>query len=234
MNTLLVCSDKTAGENRDIIQRAPNPVTVFPTIRFEPASSGDITLEQYDWIVVTSRMVFEFLIKLVNVNDLKKKKIGAVGSSTGDYIRSKGYDVDFIPSKFTGADFAREFIKKFPDKDIKLFNPGSNLSKDDLSDIFSREGYQIESKVIYKTLHMNYPEDKIEEIRKTKWNRILFTSPSSWKNFREIMGEDYDEKLKSAKLGAIGPTTAKQLEKDGFFNYSVPNEYSLKGLIEII
>ena len=61
-----------------------------------------------------------------------------------------------------------------------------------------------------------------------------FTSAATFNNFREILSEDADGLLKGVAIAAIGPVTARAIEKTGLKVQIMPAESTIEALVEEI
>jgi len=71
-------------------------------------------------------------------------------------------------------------------------------------------------------------------LREGRISVATFTSAASFHNFREIMGDDADEQLKGVSIAAIGPVTAKAVEKAGFHVDIMPRQATIEAMVEEI
>jgi len=96
-------------------------------------------------------------------------------------------------------------------------------------------GGEIDVPAAYRTVK---PESRGKRLRRfLREGRIsvaTFTSAASFHNFREIMGDDADEQLKGVSIAAIGPVTAKAVEKAGFHVDIMPRQATIEAMVEEI
>jgi len=96
-------------------------------------------------------------------------------------------------------------------------------------------GGEIDVPVAYRTVK---PESRGKRLRRfLREGRIsvaTFTSAATFHNFREIMGDDADEQLKGVSIAAIGPVTAKAVEKAGLHVDIMPREATIEAMVEEI
>ncbi|MBS1232382.1 MAG: uroporphyrinogen synthase/methyltransferase [Nitrospirae bacterium] len=96
-------------------------------------------------------------------------------------------------------------------------------------------GGEIDVPAAYRTVK---PESRGKRLRRfLREGRIsvaTFTSAASFHNFREIMGDDADEQLKGVSIAAIGPVTAKAVEKAGLHVDIMPREATIEAMVEEI
>jgi len=96
-------------------------------------------------------------------------------------------------------------------------------------------GGEIDVPAAYRTVK---PESRGKRLRRfLREGRIsvaTFTSAATFHNFREIMGDDADEQLKGVSIAAIGPVTAKAVEKAGFHVDIMPRQATIEAMVEEI
>lgn len=232
MKILLVSSKKTIEENFEALHSSRCGIEVFPAIDFKSLRTRPLNLEGCEWLIISSRKVFDFLAHLCSRDDLKKLKIAAVGEATARYLRSQKVRVDFVSSRFTGKDFAQEFVALYPGTQGKILRPLSASASDEIEGIFREHGMDVEVFPLYKPVLPTFPEEEIARIKKEAFDGVAFTSPSAWENFKRLFGADYPRFLQNKVLGAIGPTTARAVEKDGCRINLMPETHTLAALIK--
>ncbi|MFQ6069639.1 MAG: uroporphyrinogen-III synthase [Candidatus Aminicenantales bacterium] len=232
MKIIITASSTTIEENREVLNSSKCAFIFFPTIEFKPVRKKPVSLKNYEWVIISSRKVYDFLSPLVKKQELQKIKIAAVGESSSRYLQEKNLKVNFISSIFTGAEFAREFVEKFPGIKGKVLRPVSTHAPREMEKVLRKLGIEVDTVSLYEPVPPSYTEDRIQKLKEESFQGIIFTSPSSWYNFKHIFGHDYSQLLKDKIIGAIGPTTAKVLEKDGYDKYLMPEKYTLANVIK--
>jgi uroporphyrinogen-III synthase len=205
---------------------------LFPTIETSPLFENinnfldSYSLEDFRWIFFTSKNgvihFFNSVEKSKNRKNIRKalskKKFAVIGNSTANCLKKYSYQVDFQPDESNANGLAREFLEFYSfSRSIKkgrfLFLLG-NLASGQLIDELSSvaECHRVD---VYQTSKPTAIEnDKKRIIRDGKYDLLLFTSPSSFKNFVEIIGEKY--LTKPLKAVSIGPTTSSAMIHLGF------------------
>ncbi|NOX38173.1 MAG: uroporphyrinogen-III synthase [Calditrichaeota bacterium] len=92
------------------------------------------------------------------------------------------------------------------------------------------EGIVLERQVIYTTRkNTAYSEVELRQLRQTAFDAILFSSPTSFHYFCEIVGE---APLRAGSaIVAFGPTTRRAIEEKGFTVSVVPRQPSPRHLV---
>lgn len=96
-------------------------------------------------------------------------------------------------------------------------------------------GGEIDIPVTYRTVK---PESRGKRLRRfLREGRIslaTFTSAATFDNFRGIMGDDADKLLQGVPIAAIGPVTARAIEKAGLRVDIMPKEATIEAMVEEI
>ena len=232
MKIVLTSSSTTIEENKDILSSSKFEFILFPTIEFKPIKKDPLPLKNYEWLIISSRKAYDFLVPLVEPEELQKIKIAVVGEVTARYLQQKNIKVHFVSSVSTGEDFAREFGKLFFGIRGKILRPVSSLAPLGLERILKKFGMEVHTLPLYMPICPSYSKEEIKWIKEENFQGIIFTSPSTWHNFKRIFASDYRLLLDGKTIGVIGPFTGKSLEKNGYKKYIMPEKYTLVQLIK--
>lgn len=163
--------------------------------------------KEFDWVVFCSRYGVLYFFKCLyemkmDSRILSKIKISAIGMSTANALRNYGIIPDIVPENESSEGLLEVF------KDVergKIFMPRSDLSDKGLGDGFKRLGFEVEECVAYRNI---MPED-LPDIDFSLIDEIIFTSPSTVRNFVKRYGEI----PKNVSIRCIGPKTENELRK---------------------
>ena len=189
-----------------------------PAIRFESVACRLPDPASYDWVFFGSRQGVSHLLSLVP-DALKDKRVGAVGSRTGDALRAAGVTVDFVPESFSSITWPGEFAGKFPEARAVLY-PTSDRSSFSQPDVFREAGIELLSVSVYRTVCTS---SRVSG----KMDAIIFGSPSCFDCFVDANGV---ESLAHAQLTAIGAVTERRIRKAGY-DCIVPDRYTMDDAI---
>jgi uroporphyrinogen III methyltransferase/synthase len=238
-------------------------VLLLPTISFaDPVDTIILdaalrSLDRIDWIIFTSENAVKFFVKRVralgiDVAELQRKtRIAAVGPTTASAAAAEGLRVEYVAKKQRGESLAEELRPELGGKRILL--PQSDLAKDDLARMLREFAGQVIDAVAYRTVvpgadalvaggrirGTEEPADPaaatLGVIRKGEVDVISFASPSAFRNFAEMLGAETMRSLsESAKIAAIGPTTARAIRDDGWSVAIEASEATSHGLADAI
>lgn len=219
-------------------------VLSIPTIEIQPIIPNEKldesikNLKTYNHIVFTSvngvNVFFERLFQLgYDGRNLANTKISTVGPSTSDALRKYGLNPDFMPKKYVGEELVNE-LKPRLSKDDKVLIPRSKNGRVYLVEELSKICI-IDEVHSYETVKSTMDnEDIVDSIKELHSAYILFSSPTTFKNFKKILGEDEKNVLGKSKIVSIGPITSKTIEDDGYKVDMQPKHYTFEGIVETL
>lgn len=204
-------------------------VVLLPCIEF--AAPTDWTsldaalsvLSSFDWLVFTSQNAVHFFNKRKRevtggrlVNSSGPPKISALGNATAQAATKAGLPADFVAtSARSGTEFVSEFAPLARGKSILL--PQSDQAGDRIPGALRDAGAIVTSVVAYRTcMPESLDHAALARIQRDGADMIFFGSPSAFRNFALLVGEDTMKQLaRNSAFGAIGPTTASALRDSG-------------------
>ena len=152
-----------------------------------------------DWVVFTSRYGVRYY-----EGSLEGLKVASVGPVTSADIRSKysGKEPDF-ESPTQSAEGLIEFFRHHPKSRILL--PRSDKALESLSDGLRASGHEVTELTVYH----NIPNPDAEKQNLDKYDKVMFTSPSTVEAFRNIYTK---EESKHLLMIAKGKTTYETIQ----------------------
>lgn len=168
----------------------------------------------FDWIIFTSRYAVQYFFErfyFLNYDSriLKNIKIAAIGNSTKNRLADFGILPDLIPKKESSEGLIEEF-SKINLKNIKIFMPRSDIADKGLTEKLKKSGVNIVSEVAYK----NIMPENLPDINLNSFDEIIFTSPSTVRNFIKRYGKP-PENIKISYIGDITKKEAKKWNLEG-------------------
>jgi uroporphyrinogen III methyltransferase / synthase len=204
-------------------------VLLMPTVAFAPPDDWapvDAALQQsaqFDWVLFTSRNAVGFFCQRwreleldLDLFQLAKPLIAAVGPATAQVASENGLRVDYVAKANTGKALAAEMRLSLSGKSVLL--PRSDRADDRLPDALREAGAFVTTVVAYRT---SAPESLDPEIlarlRLAEVDAISFASPSAFHNLARFIGssEELASLSQRVPFAAIGPTTARALRDAG-------------------
>jgi uroporphyrinogen III methyltransferase/synthase len=223
----------------------------FPTIEIVPPESYaglDASIDEiqtYNWLIFTSRngvkyFFSRFFEKERDIRDLSGIKICAIGAKTAKEIRKFGLIVDLVPDEFSAEGLIKS-VQEFqgPEvkglKGIRFLLPRAEKAREIFPEKVRELGGQIDVPVTYRTIKPEFRGKRLKRfLREGKITIATFTSAATFNNFREIMGDDAEELLRGVAIAAIGPVTAKAVEKAGLRVDIMPEEATIEAMVKEI
>jgi uroporphyrinogen-III synthase len=219
-------------------------VIIFPTLEIVPPSSWNefdkIVSEQnkIDFIIFTSAHAVKMYTKRLKELNLeihyKQMKVVAVGSKTYSICEKYNVPVHIIPKRFSGEGVV-DALSKFDLKDKTIFIPRSALGREDLPHGLRELGAIIKTVPVYN-VSLPTKENISENIKKlntSKPDLFIFTSPSTFENFMQIMDiSNPMSYFKGYDVAAIGPTTQSAIENKRVKVNIMPDEFTIQGLVK--
>lgn len=212
--------------SRDFSARGAIPV-VLPLVSFanpedfEPLDAAIKSIEQFDWMILTSGQAVRALIK--RGEELKrsltgsgsKLRIAAVGPVTAEAARRAGLPVEYVAETHNGVGLAEELGDQL--HGAKIFLPRSNRANPDLPFTLKRHGAHVTEVIAYRTLRATGEDQKrLREIAEGAADAVLFFSPSAVQYFAELLGSEQLRSLQDKlAITAVGPVTANTLREAG-------------------
>jgi uroporphyrinogen III methyltransferase/synthase len=237
---------ETSKESAELFIRLGADVITFPTL--DIVSPDDWTQfdeiilnkNKIDFIIFTSaHAVKMFSKRLEELNEsinFSNVKIVAVGNKTSAVCEKYGIPINIIPKNFSSEGVIFELLKYKLNKKIILI-PRSAIGKEELPGSLKELGAIIKSVPVY---NVAVPSEQniapyINNLKKSKPDIYIFTSPSTFDNFLQILKiSDPAHYFAGALIAAIGPTTRTAIESKKLKVNIIPDEYTIEGLAKTI
>ena len=167
---------------------------------------------KFDWIVFASRFgvlyFFERLKKLgLDARALNNINIACVGNSTANRLLDFGVLTDLVPKNESSKGLIEEF-KNVGLKGTRVFLPRSDISDKGLGKALENLGAICATSAAYKNV---LPRD-LPELDLKFFDEIIFTSPSTVRNFKKR----YGKLTRKVKIRCIGGVTLKEAKRCKF------------------
>jgi uroporphyrinogen III methyltransferase/synthase len=168
-------------------------------------------IADFDWIIFTSRYGVEYFFKRLNAvgldgRSLAKVKLAAIGDSTRKRLLDHLFNADLVPKDESSRGLIRE-LKQLGLQGKKVFLPRSNLSDKGLEQALEDMGSIVTSSIAYENVMPEY----LPDIDLNEFNEIMFTSPSTIRNFVN----KYNHVPPELDISYIGEVTLKEARRWG-------------------
>lgn len=236
--------EEQSEELAELLHREGARVISFPTVRIVPPESYDALdgalagIHTYNWVIFTSangvRFFFERMAALGgDIRNLKGVRICTIGPATQHAVEARGIRVDVVPGKYISEGIV-EALSKENMKGAKVLVPRAEIARDVIPAGLVKQGAAVDVVPAYRTVNsgrraaelLRYMDDGRVDV-------ITFTSPSTVKNFMEIMGDDF-VLPEHVKIACIGPVTQEEAVRAGLRVDIMQEPYVIAGLVDAI
>src|SRR5215470_12127372 len=109
-------------------------IAIAPPESWEPLDNALKQLERYQWILFTSVNAVESCLGRLealgkSAQDLRSRRLAAIGPSTAFALTQKGLKPEFYPSKFMGEGLVAEFPGYPQLKGVQILWPRTNVGR---------------------------------------------------------------------------------------------------------
>jgi uroporphyrinogen-III synthase len=237
--------DQSVQSVRELEKLGANVIS-FPTIKISPISNNSVldeTLRNINWfntIIFTSENAVKYFF--LKIEELKIKFdpnsffVISIGDKTSVFLKSRDTRIDFQPKQFTSEHLIKELsTMEFVGR--KVIIPSSDLSNPEQFKTLENLGAEVTSIPVYTNTvnEIENLKDKIKLLQRVNVDLFIFTSPSTYNGFIEILRiNNPSSYFKSKNIAVIGPVTKSALIKTGIVPNIVPPNFTMNFLIEEI
>jgi len=237
---------------RELLEADGADVIEVPAIRIAPADDyGPVDaaidrLAEYHWIVFTSQNAVGAFVERLQARawgagDLSRLRIAAIGPATARALLAHGLRPSLAPERFVAEAlvdaFAGEAVAGRVPGDLRgtrVLLPRAAEARSVLPEGLRALGASVDVVAVYR---VEVERDQNPEV----WRRlsghvdaVTFTSPSTVRNFVELMGAGTSRLPGGALVACIGPVTAAAAQACGLTVGLVADTYTVPGLAEAL
>ncbi len=205
----------------------------FPTIDFAPLEDFaqlDQSLSragEFDWVILTSANGVHSVAKRLEALGLppailNKRRLAAIGPATAQALQDLGLQVDFVPSRYLGAQIAAELPVARGQSALLL---RADIASDVLATGLLGRGVNVVNVPAYRTVMPAFNPSDLAQV-----DAVTFTSSSTVRNLYEMLGGDW-RTLGQAAVLSIGPVTADSARELGLHVDAIATEHTIEGLV---
>src|SRR5579863_3632946 len=196
------------------------PVLSWAAIRVTESSEDALTqalerLDQFDWIVFASRHAVAAVANRIT-RPPARLRVAALGGATAQVLQRRGWRVDLQPDEPNAAALVTA-ISTQALQGAKVLYPASSRALPTIAAGLTQLGAEVMQVQAYRTesAALNV-EDCRAWISRQAVGAVTFASPSAVIELEQALGkDDFQRLLSSAKVIAIGPTTAREVTSRG-------------------
>jgi uroporphyrinogen-III synthase len=188
---------------------------------------------EFDYLIFTSinavRFFAGFVEKLGNELDLKNVKVVAIGAKTKDYCESNLFDVDLVPEKSSSKGII-DLLQKDSLSGKNILIPCSMIARTELKEELEYHRATVEMVPVYDNVLPDYDDvkDYVDYLDKNKPDIFIFTSPSNFTNYLELLKiDDIKEYFEGTVTASIGTTTRDVIEQRGIKVDIIPDKFDV-------
>jgi uroporphyrinogen-III synthase/AcrR family transcriptional regulator len=233
---VLTRTEEQNQESAAIFKDAGAEVISFPVLKVVPLETENINYylsPSPDYIVFTSINAIKIFADKIDINRIDKNntRIIAVGPATAAVCKDLGFIPDIIPQKHSAEGLA-EYFNGIEVEGHSFLIPRSAAGREEFIDYLnSRNAKPLPVNIYDIVLPAG---NEIEERRNTLFNSavdiVTFASPSAFRNFLSLTGDEGRDLLKKSKIAAIGSTTAGEITSQEFKVDIQPDVFTMEGL----
>jgi uroporphyrinogen-III synthase len=195
-------------------------VLLWPAVSVAVAQTGPLeealqAIGGFDWIVFASRYAVAAVTERV-AKAPAALRVAAVGQATAQVLKQRRWPVDLVPDEANAAALVSAFAAQ-PLAGAKVLFPASSRALPTIAAGLTQLGAHVVQVEAYRTESASLDvEDCRSWIAREAVGAVTFASPSAVIELERALGkEHFGRLLSSAKVVAIGPTTARELEERG-------------------
>jgi uroporphyrinogen-III synthase len=239
---LVTRSAEQAGELADLIRGAGGVPVLFPTIRLVPPDdTGPLDREigrlaSFDWVLFSSANAARFFRERADRLGLSTWPAGpraaSVGPGTTRALEALGVPVHLAAKTHTGEGLF-EALKAHGIAGRRFLLPRAEEGRETLPERIARDGGEVVAVVAYRNAPAERDETAAGEIVARPPDVCTFASPSAFRNFCTLLGEERArEVLGKSRIAVIGEVTRRAVLRREFRVDIMPETYTLKGMVD--
>jgi uroporphyrinogen-III synthase len=181
------------------------------------------SIEQYDWIIFTSKNAVAFFSKVIS----KKKnlltsniRVAAVGPETSRALKSAQLPVHFVSPEATSESLAKTVPIQYGDR---ILFPCSAIAPQDAVRTLRQRGAQMRTLTLYDTHAQVLSPTTKRALLSHTYTQLIFKSPSGVHGLLKQLTAKEKHVVRSIHAQCIGPTTAQAAKMAGFMHVSIQN-----------
>lgn len=214
----------------------PVPFSLIRTKALEDTGLGKALegISAYGWVVFTSRNGVELFFaglkkRKVDVRTLVSLKFAVIGEGTKEALEERGVYADFVPSRYSSADLAREWIPGLRPEERLLLLRAKEASAE-LTAALDAAGLSYTAVPLYTTEMDTRKREELNRIL-PQMDYVTFASASAVKAFAEMAEEPGQVR---ARVICIGPVTERAAKKLGIPVYASASVYTAEGMLDVV
>ena len=217
----------------------------LPSIEISPLddySDLDAALKQtagmpHRWVIFTSVNAVDYVWQRLRALGMDARyfagaTIGSIGPATGQALRDRGIEPDFVPKRSVSEEVIAELSgRNWAGQSVLL--PGSAIARDALASGLVGLGADVHRVPAYANTRPSGIEERARDTFQRGIDVVSFTSSSTVRNLLDILGDDR-QVLDECLTACIGPITAATARELGLTVDIVATEHNVEGLADAL
>lgn len=244
--TVLFCRPAAeSGEFKRLFARAGSNVIFFPTFKILYRDvCGDAetrarleAADQYDRLIFSSVKGVEAFLRALRQLQLplsayQAPPVATVGNKAADYLLKYWPEAVITHHADSLQELLELLARQSPETEQSLLHPTSGQSEQQIP-LRLPATIHLERLPLYETVPEDrYSPEMIRTIRSRECDVIVFSSPTTFDYFRQLVGDDHP--LNRAALAVFGATTRRHIEQAGYPVSIQPEAPSPRALVEAV
>jgi uroporphyrinogen-III synthase len=202
------------------------------------AAIDDARQGAFDWLVFTSANGVEFVSRRmgalgVRPEQLTALNVAAVGEATAAAVVRAGLNLTLVAEAATGDALAASLCQQLRPR-ARVLYPKSAIGREAFPNALEAAGFDVRAIDAYRTV----PEPDVdlrvlEQVRRGEIDMITFSSPSSVRNFLDLVGQECAVK-RGIPVICAGPVTAQAARDAGLLVVAVSDAPDALSMAEAI
>jgi uroporphyrinogen-III synthase len=197
-----------------------------------PLMAAAESIQRYKWVVLASPSAVEALMEALReagtMEHLSRTRIAVVGPRTARAVEGYGLKVAAEPPEGTAVALY-EAMRPTLEPEDEVLLPAAEEGRRELEDALREHGARVTRVVAYRSRPAPLLPEAQAQLESSPPDVALFASPRTAESFLEAAGR---ERLGTARLVAIGPTTAAALAQLGLPVSAVAERPTPEALVE--
>lgn len=209
-------------------------IAIAPCTDWTAVDDALLCLDQYDWLIVTSRNAVDALFPRLGVLGRElpgSLRYAAIGRGTAAALEARGVGDSWIPSAFTSRALAEELPVRPGERVLRLRAEAAA----EIADRLRARGVVVDEVVTYRTIEA--PPESVPLLQRA-WadglDAVVLASASAARGFLALAHAAECEGALDVPIVAIGPVTAGDASALGFRVELIADEYSVAGIASVI
>jgi uroporphyrinogen III methyltransferase/synthase len=244
LRVLVTRGEGQAREFADLIRGRGGVAISFPTVEIvgaddpAPLDAAIRDLGTFDWLLFSSangvRHFADRASKAIRAGLPGRLRIGSVGPGTTRAAAEAGMTV-FLEAGTHTAEGLLEALSHEGVEGSRVLVPRAAEGREALVEGLSAAGAVVVAPVAYRNGLAAKNEKVAAEILASPPDVCTFASPSAFKNFFVLMGEDEGRSILSrSRIAVIGEVTARAVENRKLHVDIMPGQFTVPGMLDAI